>query len=43
VAHDRAFLHNFAERVVEVRDGLVRVFESDYEGYMWEGTRAKDN
>jgi ATP-binding cassette subfamily F protein 3 len=43
VAHDRAFLHNFAERVVEVRDGLVRVFESDYEGYMWEGTRAKHN
>ncbi len=28
VAHDRAFLHSFAERVVEVRDGQVRVTHS---------------
>ena len=26
VSHDRAFLRSFAERVVEVRDGLVRLF-----------------
>lgn len=31
VAHDRAFLHTFAERVVEVRDGSVRVIASGYE------------
>ena len=31
VAHDRAFLRGFAERVVEVRDGRVRVIEGGYE------------
>jgi ATP-binding cassette, subfamily F, member 3 len=34
VAHDRAFLRSFAERVVEVRDGRARVFEGDYEYYL---------
>jgi ATP-binding cassette subfamily F protein 3 len=34
VAHDRAFLRSFAERVVEVRDGAARVFEGDYEYYL---------
>ncbi|MDQ2997600.1 MAG: ATP-binding cassette domain-containing protein, partial [Chloroflexota bacterium] len=34
VAHDRAFLHNFAERVIEVRDGHARVFAGDYEDYV---------
>lgn len=33
VAHDRAFLHGFAERIVEVRDGGVRVFEGTYDAY----------
>jgi ATP-binding cassette subfamily F protein 3 len=34
VAHDRAFLRSFAERVVEVRDGRARVFEGDYDDYV---------
>ena len=34
VAHDRAFLRNFAERVIEVRDGHARVFVGDYDDYM---------
>jgi ATP-binding cassette subfamily F protein 3 len=34
VAHDRAFLRTFAERVVEVRDGRVTVFEGDYGYYL---------
>jgi ATP-binding cassette, subfamily F, member 3 len=34
VAHDRAFLRSFAERVVEVRDGRARVFEGNYEYYL---------
>jgi ATP-binding cassette subfamily F protein 3 len=34
VAHDRAFLRHFAERVVEVRDGRARVFEGGYEYYL---------
>jgi ATP-binding cassette subfamily F protein 3 len=41
VAHDRAFLHSFAERVIEVRNGTVRVFEGDYEGYLWEEAQRK--
>ncbi len=31
VAHDRAFLHGFAERVIDVRDGKVRVLEGGYD------------
>jgi ATP-binding cassette subfamily F protein 3 len=34
VAHDRAFLRNFAERVIEVRDGHARVFVGDYDDYL---------
>jgi ATP-binding cassette subfamily F protein 3 len=34
VAHDRAFLHSYPERVVEVRDGRARVFEGGYEDYL---------
>jgi ATP-binding cassette subfamily F protein 3 len=34
VSHDRAFLRDFAERVVEVRDGRVRVFAGDYDDYI---------
>jgi ATP-binding cassette subfamily F protein 3 len=34
VAHDRAFLRSFAERVVEVRDGRARVFEGGYDDYL---------
>ncbi|NWG19027.1 MAG: ABC-F family ATP-binding cassette domain-containing protein [Chloroflexi bacterium] len=34
VAHDRAFLRHFAERVVEVRDGTVRSFAGGYDDYM---------
>jgi ATP-binding cassette subfamily F protein 3 len=30
VAHDRAFLRHFAERVVELHEGRVRVFEGGY-------------
>jgi ATP-binding cassette subfamily F protein 3 len=33
VSHDRAFLRSFAERVVEVRDGLVRLFPGGYDDY----------
>ncbi len=41
VAHDRTFLHNFAERVVEVREGAAHVFESTYEGYLWERQKRR--
>jgi ATP-binding cassette subfamily F protein 3 len=34
VAHDRAFLRHFAERVVEVQGGHARVFEGDYAYYL---------
>ena len=34
VAHDRAFLRMFAERVVEVRGGRARLFAGDYEDYL---------
>lgn len=30
VAHDRAFLRRYPERIIEVRDGGVRVFEGGY-------------
>ena len=33
VAHDRAFLRRYPERVIEVRDGGVRVFEGGYLEY----------
>ena len=33
VAHDRAFLRRYPERVIEVRNGGVRVFEGGYEEY----------
>jgi ATP-binding cassette, subfamily F, member 3 len=33
VSHDRAFLRNFAERVIEVRAGRVRVFPGSYDDY----------
>ncbi|MGA7730581.1 MAG: ABC-F family ATP-binding cassette domain-containing protein, partial [Chloroflexia bacterium] len=34
VAHDRAFLRHYPERVIEVRDGHTRVFEGGYEDYL---------
>jgi ATP-binding cassette, subfamily F, member 3 len=34
VAHDRAFLRNFAERVIEVRDRHARAFAGDYDDYL---------
>ena len=34
VSHDRAFLRSFAERVVEVRAGRVRVFPGGYDDYL---------
>jgi ATP-binding cassette subfamily F protein 3 len=34
VAHDRAFLRHFAERVVEVRASHAQVFEGGYEYYL---------
>jgi ATP-binding cassette, subfamily F, member 3 len=34
VAHDRAFLDHFAERVVEIRDGAARVWDGGYAEYM---------
>jgi ATP-binding cassette subfamily F protein 3 len=33
VAHDRAFLHRYPQRVIEVRNGGVRVFEGGYAEY----------
>jgi ATP-binding cassette subfamily F protein 3 len=41
VAHDRRFLRVFAKRVVEVRDGVLRVFEGGYEDYVrWTAVHA---
>ena len=34
VAHDRTFLHQYPDRIVEVRDGQARVFEGRYENYL---------
>jgi ATP-binding cassette subfamily F protein 3 len=34
VAHDRAFLHKYPERVIEVREGRVRDFQAGYEEYL---------
>jgi ATP-binding cassette subfamily F protein 3 len=34
VAHDRAFLRGFAERVIEVRAGRARAFAGDYDDYL---------
>jgi ATP-binding cassette subfamily F protein 3 len=34
VAHDRAFLRGFAERVIEVCAGRARVFAGDYDDYL---------
>jgi ATP-binding cassette subfamily F protein 3 len=34
VAHDRAFLQSYPDRVLEVRDGHVRAFEGGYEDYL---------
>jgi len=34
VSRDRAFLRRFAERVVEVRAGRVRVFPGGYDDYL---------
>lgn len=34
VAHDRAFLRNYPDRVIEVNHGGVRVFEAGYEDYL---------
>ena len=39
-AHDRAFLHSYPDRVLEVRDGQVRVFEGGYEDYQGLGVRG---
>ena len=42
VSHDRAFLRSFAERVIEVRDGRVRLFPDGYHptpgGMVWPTT-----
>src|SRR6266567_7980994 len=34
ISHDRAFLRSFAERMVEVRAGRVRVFPGGYDDYL---------
>ena len=34
ISHDRAFLRSFAERVIEVRDGRVRLFPGGYDDYL---------
>ena len=34
VAHDRAFLRKYPERVLDVRDGHVRAFEGGYQDYL---------
>jgi ATPase subunit of ABC transporter with duplicated ATPase domains len=34
VSHDRAFLRHFAECVVEVHAGRVRVFPGSYDDYL---------
>jgi ATP-binding cassette subfamily F protein 3 len=40
VAHDRAFLRRFAERVVEVENGAARAFEGGYEAYVSQRSRG---
>jgi ATP-binding cassette subfamily F protein 3 len=34
ISHDRAFLRSFAEHVIEVRDGRVRLFPGGYDDYL---------
>lgn len=35
VSHDRYFLENLATRIFEIGDGEVRVFQGNYEDYLW--------
>jgi ATP-binding cassette subfamily F protein 3 len=35
VSHDRYFIDQLATRVYEVADGVVNVFEGNYEDYLW--------
>jgi ATP-binding cassette subfamily F protein 3 len=39
VAHDRAFLRRYPERLIEVREGQTRVFEGGYEDYLTQRER----
>jgi len=41
ISHDRAFLRSFAERVVEVRDGRVRLFPGGYDDYIERAGRGR--
>ncbi|NOK59744.1 MAG: hypothetical protein GFH27_549285n268 [Chloroflexi bacterium AL-W] len=34
VAHDRAFLRSFAERIIEIREGKARVFAGGFDDYV---------
>jgi ATP-binding cassette, subfamily F, member 3 len=39
VAHDRAFLRSYPERIAEVRGGSLRVYEGGYEDYLRESAQ----
>jgi ATP-binding cassette subfamily F protein 3 len=35
ISHDRAFINSIANRIVEVREGMVRSFPGNYDDYVW--------
>jgi ATP-binding cassette subfamily F protein 3 len=41
VSHDRYFVERLATRIVEVADGLARLFPGTYEEYLWSKARGE--
>src|SRR5215468_1568113 len=42
VSHDRYFLDKLATRVIEVENGIVKIFPGNYEDYLWRKSGGAD-